>query len=152
MHIILILAGFIFLLYVIARFMQKSNSPRTKKIIRYSFAAVFGVLAFFFLVIAKLMPVGGILGLLAFLSAQGGLWRFFGSGSDANIHSNNNMSRKGNTIMTREEALDILGLSGNPDADTIKDAHHKMMLKVHPDQGGSDYFASKLNQARDMLL
>ncbi|MCF6214695.1 MAG: hypothetical protein L3J58_00815 [Emcibacter sp.] len=152
MHIILILAGFIFLLYVIARFMQKSNSPRTKKIIRYSFAAVFGLLAFFFLVIAKLMPIGGILGLLAFLSAQGGLWRFFGSGSDANIHSDNNMNRKGNAVMTREEALDILGLSGNPDVDTIKNAHHKMMLKMHPDQGGSDYIASKLNQARDMLL
>ncbi len=152
MHIILILAGFIFLFYVIARFMQNSNSPRTKKIVRYSFAAVFGLLALFFVIIAKLMPIGGILGLLAFLSAQGGLWRFFGSGSEANINTNNNANRKGNAVMTREEALDILGLSGNPDPDTVKNAHHKMMLKVHPDQGGSDYFASKLNQAREVLL
>jgi len=148
MPYIIMLIGFVFLLYVIARFLQKSKSPRTNKVIKYSFAVVFGLLAYFFLVIAKHMPAGGILGLLAFLSAQGGLWRFLGGSAKGD----GGISDARNSAMTREEALDILGLSGTPNPEEIKEAHHNMMLKVHPDQGGSDYLASKLNQARDILL
>ncbi len=146
---IFILIGFAFLLYAISQFMKKSNSPKLNKILRYGFAAVFGLLALFFLIIAKIMPVGGLLGLLAYMSARGSLWNLFGSRA-ANMTGAN--TSRGNTPMTREEALNILGLSGNPDPSEIRDAHHKMMLKMHPDQGGSDYFASKLNQARDILL
>lgn len=119
-----------------------------KRVFRYGFAIILGLLAFLILLRGN-VPIGSILGLLAFLSAQGGLWRFFVRDDGPGISAN----APPNTIpMTREEALEILGLSGNPDPTEIKDAHRKMMLKVHPDQGGSDYFASKLNQARDMLL
>jgi len=151
MPYILILAGFIFLLYVISQYMQQSNSPKMNKIFRYGGAIILGLLAYFFLIFAKNIAVGGILGLLSFLSAQGSLWNILVRGPAVSGHARpDNIS--GNSPMTREEALDILGLSGNPALAEIKDAHHKMMLKIHPDQGGSDYFASKLNQARDILL
>lgn len=34
----------------------------------------------------------------------------------------------------------------------IKLAHKKMLMKYHPDHGGSTEMASKINQARDVLL
>jgi hypothetical protein len=54
--------------------------------------------------------------------------------------------------MTRDEALEVLGLSGNPTAEEIKAAHHRLMQKMHPDMGGSTWLATKINAARDLLL
>ena len=54
--------------------------------------------------------------------------------------------------MTAEEALRILGLKPGASADEIKAAHHRLMLKIHPDQVGSDALAAQVNRAKDVLL
>ena len=59
--------------------------------------------------------------------------------------------RRGADI-TIEEAYAILGLQPGADAAAIKAAHHRLMKQLHPDHGGTDYFAAKLNRARDVLL
>ena len=58
----------------------------------------------------------------------------------------------GTTDVTIDEAYAILGLQPGADAAAIKAAHHRLMKQLHPDHGGTDYFAAKINRARDVLL
>lgn len=54
--------------------------------------------------------------------------------------------------MSREEAFDILGLRPGASEREIKAAHHRLIAELHPDRGGSNYLAAKVNQARQVLL
>lgn len=54
--------------------------------------------------------------------------------------------------MTREQALAVLGLEANPDEAAILAAHRRLMAKLHPDKGGTDYLAAQLNLAKQTLL
>jgi hypothetical protein len=54
--------------------------------------------------------------------------------------------------MTAAEAREILGVKPDASRQDIIMAHKRMMQKVHPDRGGSDYLAAQLNQAKDTLL
>jgi DnaJ-class molecular chaperone len=54
--------------------------------------------------------------------------------------------------MSRAEAARLLGVAETASVEEIKAAHRRLMLKVHPDHGGSDYLAAKINQAKATLL
>jgi DnaJ homolog subfamily C member 19 len=54
--------------------------------------------------------------------------------------------------MTVDEAWQVLGLQPGADADAIRAAHRRLMRGAHPDSGGSDWLAARINQARDLLL
>ncbi len=56
------------------------------------------------------------------------------------------------TAMDSAEALSVLGLQAGASREDILSAHKRLQRTNHPDVGGSDYLAGKINQARDVLL
>jgi len=54
--------------------------------------------------------------------------------------------------MSRDEAYEVLGLHPGASETDIKEAHRRLMRGAHPDAGGSDWLAARINQARDILL
>ncbi|MBT5375168.1 MAG: molecular chaperone DnaJ [Rhodospirillaceae bacterium] len=64
----------------------------------------------------------------------------------------NRSSRKSGSAMTRQEAYEILGLEEGAGEEAVREAHHRLMVRIHPDQGGSNWLAARINEARDTLL
>jgi len=50
------------------------------------------------------------------------------------------------------EAAAVLGVAPDADAEAIRAAHKRLISQLHPDKGGSDYLAAKINAARAALL
>jgi hypothetical protein len=65
---------------------------------------------------------------------------------------NINQTAPSSDYMSYNEALRILNLHGKPKVAEIKKAYKDQMNKFHPDKGGNEYFATKINKAKEILL
>jgi DnaJ homolog subfamily C member 19 len=54
--------------------------------------------------------------------------------------------------MPVDDARALLGVGPNATVGEIRDAHRRLIAKVHPDAGGSDELANRVNIARDTLI
>ncbi|WP_417515071.1 molecular chaperone DnaJ [Marinobacter sp.] len=82
----------------------------------------------------------------------GDSWR---ADDPADGHSESGGEREnsgGGGSLSESEALDILGLEAGASRDEIIQAHRRVMQKIHPDRGGSNYLAARVNEAKERLL
>ncbi|MDE2445550.1 MAG: DnaJ domain-containing protein [Alphaproteobacteria bacterium] len=61
-------------------------------------------------------------------------------------------SKPSSATMSRNDAFSVLGLKPGASDVEIKAAHKNLMKQYHPDKGGTDYLAAKINEAKDVLL
>lgn len=90
--------------------------------------------------------------LAAYLDRKYGVdWRHAANTQNDTADEQHSHAGKGST-MTKSEAYEVLGLEDDASQDEIIAAHRKLMSKLHPDKGGSNYLATKINQAKDLLV
>lgn len=141
MPYLLLALGLIIGIYALMKFFMRANPSQIKALILAIFTTAIAIGLLFLAVTGKLP---------AAIAALGALIPFIinfvrSRGAQSKTPSQN-------TEMTRDEALKILNLNKDADKKQIKEAYKKLMKKVHPDQEGSEWMATKLNEAKEFLL
>jgi hypothetical protein len=91
--------------------------------------------------------------LAAYLDRKYGAdWREAANAGNDSGESYQNSRSNNEVEMTISDAYDVLGLEHNATQEEVIAAHRKLILKLHPDRGGSNYLAAKINQAKDLLV
>ncbi len=177
-RMILLIAVGIFAWLAIQQFKYSPPERRRKLLVQYVLIAL-AVAAVLLAVTGRLHWVGAAVAVVLPLINR--LWRTFGrhlpwiapliakhaqakaekeraekeKASRANGESQNAESqphRAHEPQLTIEEARKILSVPAHATRDEIIGAHRKLIQKFHPDRGGNDYLASRINAAKALLL
>lgn len=106
---------------------------------------LFAMIGLLFASVVRMLPA-----LLRYAPQLQRLWILFWSAK--NTHANAGYQAPQSATMSREQAFEILGLKPGATRQEIILAHRKLMQKLHPDRGGSDYLAAQINQAKKILI
>jgi DnaJ family protein C protein 19 len=100
----------------------------------------------------EVAPYKTVIGVGAATAAAGFVIRevFFSGHSTPGLPKASNLNGFAPT-MTRQEALAILNLRNFVSQSDVLLQHRTLIALHHPDQGGSSYIATKINEARDYL-
>lgn len=89
---------------------------------------------------------------VAMLLAGWGLWLLRKTPPPTKPEPQAGQTARARAGLSRQEALDILGLNPGASMEDIRAAHKRLMQTCHPDHGGSSYLAARINAAKDVLL
>ncbi len=143
-----IILGALLVIFILLGIRLLLNS--NPKILLAIFKGLLGAAAFLAIILLILSGrlVNVVVGLIALIPLLPALKKFFmGEEKSKTPPSFSNLSS-----MTREQARSILNTDENATEKEIKAAHRRIIQKIHPDQGGSDYLAAQVNRAKEVLL
>ena len=164
-HILIPAIAVLTVIWFVKSYQQGTPDQRKRLVVGFLFAIVFGFVLFMALtgrihfiaaIVTGLFPF--VRKIVPFLRYIPFVRRFVKNvrveDTDKNDDSYSRKAAASNSsIMTRAQALDVLGLEeGGASEKDIVDAHRRLMQKFHPDRGGNHYLAAQLNRAKDTLL
>jgi hypothetical protein len=135
-------------LYLLLRYGLTSDPGAMMRAARYAAIGVLGLLAIFLAVTERWAPAIFLAGVV--WSLLTGVRLRPGGGQDG--EERHPPAERPASTMTRAEALKVLGLREGATEEEVRAAHRKLIMQNHPDKGGTDYLASKVNEAKDVLL
>ena len=157
------------LLFLLLRQWGRMDPAEKRKGAFWGVVALLGVVCTLLVVTGRLHILGAIVAALMPFFYRG--WRAFqlwllwrrirdagpgtggGGRTDGSASGHQRQSqRPASGRMTVEEARDILNLAADAGRDEIVKAHRRLIQKVHPDRGGSDALAARVNEAKEVLL
>lgn len=168
MHILLISGALLLALILFSHLFVKTNPEKLANLIRLvagCFVAVLAVPIAVRLFGGFALPVLAIAAVYIYVRWISGRDIFDGAaqaagaetdGASQTSHDGAGQRRtfrpRGAATMTVEEACRVLSVARSASVDEIKAAHRSKMKTCHPDRGGSDFEASRINQAKDVLM
>ena len=108
---------------------------------------VFAMLGVAIAFIVRLMPA-----ILHYAPQLHRLWLLFVNGKQRQNQQQSSYRPPRGGGMSKADALEVLGLKPGASEKDIIEAHRKLISKLHPDRGGSDYLAAQINLAKKVLL
>lgn len=156
-RIILILMAVIVIMFVLRWLKQQPANKRWQIAMIVIGAILLGLVAtgrmhWLYAIIGAMLPiVRRLFGLLSYLPLLRRTINTFRGHKNSQTEQQTNSTNTSNSLTTND-AYAILGLEPGASKQDIIKAHKQLMQKLHPDRGGSSHLATKINQAKDLLL
>ena len=155
--------GAIVAIFVGSSWIKQQPEAKRKKLVR-QVAVALGIALAILLLLRGANPIMALIaGIVPFLFRALSLWQsalellergrnLTGSGAQQDPQPQPGTHPVSVVDMSVQQAAQILGVDLAAPSDEIVLAHRRLIQRMHPDRGGSDYLAAQINRAKDVLL